>query len=141
MGMKLSGSVNGVQQFIVDATTNARQALNDQLNLEILVVKKEIFDRMPVDEGNLEDSLTTDTSKSNSWVCYVDESKPDNTGKYTVGDYAGWLNEGQYNLGPKSIEKGADVGPKFMERGFQAAIDGGLLDRCDNAVKQAISDT
>jgi hypothetical protein len=73
----------------------------------------------PVDDGHLESAIKVSplTSKGPgnlSLSVYIDENVAD------VGDYAVFMHEGSYSLGPKSQAKadalGVPVGPKFLTR-------------------------
>jgi hypothetical protein len=145
MAAALKTSIADLIAKLEQAGGRAVKAVNDQMQAEATgPIYHEIFDRMPVDEGNLEDSLKVkkvEGSRRQQWEVYVDGSMPDDTGKYTVGDYAPRLNEDPtWNPGPKSEAKGPQVGPKFMERGLQAAEDGGIIDRCRGALRQAVGE-
>lgn len=110
------------------------KAINDAMQDEMRKVQKEAIANAPVDMGNLEAAIKiTSQDRRRTWIVYVDESMPDDTGNYTVGDYAMWLHESSYDLGEKSVAKAASnghhVGRKYMERPFQEAIQGGLVER------------
>ncbi len=110
------------------------KAVTAQMAVEMRVVKQLAFDRAPVEYGNLEDAIKLERSnRGRLWTVYVDGSEPDHTGKYTVGDYAVWLHESIYELGPASLAKaartGQPVGRKYLESALQDRINSGMLER------------
>ena len=97
----------------------------------------------PVDQGNLEDAIKVDISRSGvngrvSATVYVDESMPapeltpdgrivKGTEYKVVGDYAMKMHEGEYKLGKRSRAKasaGHEVGPKYLERAVDEVLPG-----------------
>jgi hypothetical protein len=111
---------------------------------EMTKIQKAAIARAPVEHGNLEDAIKIqNVSYRRHWIVYVDDSMPDDTGKYTVGDYAMWLHEGVYQLGPASEAKassnGQPVGRKFLEGPFEEAIQKGLVERLQNALNEELA--
>lgn len=105
------------------------KAVNDRMEQKMTEVQKEAVKRAPLDHGDLEKAIKLDkNNQRRSWTVYVDESMPDDTGKYTIGDYATWLHEAVYELGPKSRAKGLTDGRKYLENPFREIITQKLLD-------------
>jgi hypothetical protein len=100
----------------------AVKIVNDEMQRLMKKVQQEARARAPEEHGNLVDAIKIQSAnRRRSWSVYVDESMPDDTGQYTVGDYAAFIHEGSYKLGPKSLAKLAAnslVGPKFLEGAF-----------------------
>ena len=110
--------------------------VNDAMQTEMKVILKNCQESAPVEHGNLEDAIKLDSeNRRRKWIIYVDESMPDDTGKYTVGDYAMLLHEGtSWTPGKLSEEKFAANGKpadgrKYLERPFEEAINNGIVDR------------
>lgn len=77
------------------------KVINDAMEDAMQEVLKRARDYVPVEEHNVEKAIKIGKeNRRRSWFVYVDQAMPDDTGKYTVGDYAAWLHEGRYNLGP-----------------------------------------
>ena len=120
----------------------ASKSVNDALMQSMQLIQKESIARAPVEHGDLERAIKlSNDGYRKSWSVYVDMTMPDNTGKYTIGDYAPWLHDGQYKLGPASEAKNSSgkVGRKFLEGPFQEAVDAGLTDSLQKILNDAIS--
>ena len=97
--------------------------------------------RAPVDKGNLEEAINSDTEdrtgKNGRVVLYVGVDEDKAVARGVVGDYALQMHEGVYELGEKSKAKknsnGEPVGPKFLE----SAADE-LEDDISKAIERAI---
>lgn len=106
--------------------------INDAMEIGVRRIANTAREMAPVDEGNLESSIKfRNEGRRRKWAAYVDETVPDDTGNYTIGDYIDFIHNGLYNLGPKSIAKqgastGVMVGPRFMERAYDQEVQGVL---------------
>jgi len=107
----------------------------------------------PVDDGYLEDAIKTDDTPPGRTALgrfgrgkvsvYIDMSMPADGAK-VVGDYAMRIHEGlapygsgAYQLGPKSIAKGGEVGGKFMERAANERISS-IYAKVQNIVRRSL---
>lgn len=100
---------------------------NDDMQDIMREVRDRARDYVPFEAGNMERAIKiTSENRRRRWVVYVDSSMPDDTGRYTVGDYLAFLHEGSYKLGKGSVDKanalGVTVGPKFLERAFKEIV-------------------
>lgn len=105
----------GLRKALSQHPQQAMQAMRDIKNLLVIEVKK----RTPVREGHLTASITGEAVKNEkSWAAtvFVPLNSP-------AADYAVWLHEGDYNLGPNSLAKqgktGCAVGPKYITRAIE----------------------
>jgi hypothetical protein len=140
MASRIQATGGDLAQVLQQRGGRIVKAINDQMQLEMKAVQKLAIAYAPVDEGNLENAIKlSNENRRRTWTVYVDESMPDDTGRYTVGDYAMWLHEGVYELGPKSQAKsggGGKVGRKYLERAFQDILNTGAVDRLADMAKQ-----
>lgn len=110
-----------------ELSSGVRHALMKHKNLARVAMKavrdtivKAAVDRCPKDKGNLALSITGDVVENEkSWAatCYVASNE-------FTREYAVWIHEGEYNLGPNSLAKQASlpgivVGPKYITRGIE----------------------
>lgn len=140
--------VSGVSELISaikQVSGHSVKAVNDGLHDMALEIQKEAIANAPVEHGNLEHAIkVNNTGQRRGWEVYVDPDESDNTGKYTVGDYAMWLHESVYKLGKLSVEKqdsnGHTVGRKYLERAFNTVMSDQaqeiLQDKLDQALKE-----
>ena len=122
----------------------ASKTVNDAMEASMLAVQKEAKERVPVEHGNMEAAIKiSNTGLRKGWAVYVDMMAPDDTGKYMVGDYAEFLHESIYTLGPLSLLKQRSVNPKvgrkFLENPFQETLDNGLLSSLQALLTDAMS--
>lgn len=119
------------------------KAVNDGMQGVMAEVQKEAIANAPVDKGNLEHAIKLrNLGQRRGWEVYVDGDEPDDTGNWTVGDYAGQMHEGVYNLGPLSLEKqqqnGHIVGRKFLERAMDAKAED-VVDELNTKLMEALN--
>lgn len=141
MAGRVYGSFEGVAAKLGQAGGRIRKSINDQMENEAKAVQRIAQQMVPVDEGNMGDAIVIRSeNQRRDWIIEVDESQPDDTGRYTVGNYLAFLHEGQYDLGPLSVAKQATspyrVGNKFLERAFQQRMRTGLIGRLTAAAKR-----
>lgn len=108
-------------------------AINDAMGEAMKTVQEKAVAYVPVEKHNLENAIAlSNSNRRRHWVVFIDTSKPDDTGKYTVGDYANFIHESQYDLGKASKIKDREtgkVGPKFLERAFKEVVDDNLINK------------
>ena len=117
------------------------KVINDAMGVAMKDVLKRARDYVPVEEHKVEAAIKLgNENRRRTWYVYVDTAMPDDTGNYTVGDYAMWLHEDQtYNLGKDSLAKDAGrrvVGPKYLDRAFNEVINDDFVDKLREMAKQ-----
>lgn len=139
MASRVQSSVGDLANVLQQRGGRIVKAVNDAMQLEMKAVQKKAISYAPVEHGNLERAIKlTSENRRRTWTVYVDESMPDDTGKYTVGDYAMWLHESVYQLGPKSMSKESMtgyVGRKYLEKAFTEAVNAGMIDKLAEMAK------
>ena len=132
MGMRVTGieqTAFMLENIVRKTTRKALAAMRSGAkDIRDLAIKQ-----APVDEGNLEQSITISEddggiNRRKRMYVFVDEDMAvESRPGATVGDYAAEMHEGTYNLGPLSQEKqdsqSALVGPKFLERAVDELED------------------
>lgn len=121
MELKLEGFDSSLQSILTSLTKSAekvKHATKDGVKAVCKKIQDEAVKRSPIDEGDLQESITTDMDEgatADKVVGYV--HVPANS---PASDYAMVMHEGEYNLGPASAQKQAasdvTVGRKFLER-------------------------
>jgi hypothetical protein len=141
MPARVSSDFGGFVGRVRQIGGRIRRAVNDQLEREAKIIQDYARRMVPEEFGNMERAIKIASSDyRRSWVIYVDETVPDDTGHYTVGAYLTFLHEGEYALGPISRAKqgqGVRVGPKFLERAFNRAVREGMRRRIVEAARRA----
>ena len=146
MAGRIIGDMGALIASLEQAGGRAVKAVNDAMEAEMIKVRDQAKIRVPREHSNMENAIKIENGGlRKSWIVYVDESMPDDTGKYTVGDYLNFLHEGHWrNLGKASLEKaeqtGVTPGPKFLENPFREAVQSGVVDRLQIALEQALAD-
>lgn len=100
----------------------ARRAFMNKMRSKGKKIVKTAQSYAPVDKGNLEKSIQMQELFSKGAVVF---SVGDNESGVDVSDYALYMHEGQYNLGPASLAKdggSGKVGRKFLERAIDDEI-------------------
>lgn len=124
MAGRIRGSADGLITRLEQWRGQAVKDVNDGMHEAMLAVQQEAIARAPVEHGDLERAIKiANAGLRRAWIVYVDEAMPDDTGKYTVGDYAMWLHESTYNLGPLSLQKAAANGKPVGRKYLQGAFD------------------
>lgn len=124
MGLKITGLAEMIRRLSNDAEQSSRGS-RDALVEGGEKIAQRAKEYAPIDEGNLEDAITStgviDKGSRRKVVdVYVDTNHA-GTRAPTVEDYYLRMHEGSYNLGSKSREKdggSGKVGPKYLERAF-----------------------
>jgi hypothetical protein len=144
-GLNISG-IADLQKALRNLGETGSASLFSVLNKSAQEVQRRAKAYVPVDEGNLEDAIKLErrddqTSGRRMLVIGVDMATPAGLSK-TVGDYAIFIHEGVYKLGPKSVEKanrtGVQVGPKFLERAMQE-MERPTKDAFDQEVRRLVA--
>ncbi|MFZ7945663.1 hypothetical protein [Neobacillus sp. 19] len=109
------------------ATSRVRQAAKDGMHDSVDDLKRIAVDIAPIDSSDLRRSgNTTVRETAGDVVGEVSFSAVDNSGG-TPYNYAIWIHEGEYNLGPLSAGSpgtdGYDVGNKYLERPLKGEAD------------------
>ena len=128
MPNQLIGDINDLVSTLEKIGGGSVKFVNDSMHDLMTEVQIESKARAPVEHGQLENSIKiTNSNRRQTWSVYVDEDMPDDTGKYTVGDYALIMHERFYSLGKDSRDKaagnGKDVGRKYLENPFFEIIN------------------
>jgi hypothetical protein len=143
MPARIRGDFENIRARLTQTGGRIVKSINDQLEREAKGIQELARDYVPIDEGNMEAAIKIESkNRRQLWAVYVDKNMPDDTGKYTVGDYLNFLHEGipDYSLGPKSLAKAAQgkaVGRKFLERAYRERVAGGMLGRVRDAARLA----
>jgi hypothetical protein len=144
MAGRIVGSFDDLIADLQQQAGWASKTVNDAMQDAMQTVCTEAKARVPFEYGNAEDAifLAKDNLRKR-WYVSIDDSYPDNTGKYTVGDYIVFLHESIYRLGERSLAKaaanGKPVGRKFLEGPFQEAIDAGLIANLQRLLNESLA--
>lgn len=122
-----------------------RRGVNDQIQKEAEKIRDIAIQMVPVEDGDMEKAIKVYSSDfRRRFTVSIDDDAPaikiQTNGViryYTVGEYAAWLHESYYNLGPKSEAKNAGslyrVDRKFLERAWEERRDKALRNIRDAA--------
>jgi hypothetical protein len=125
MPIKLKGLDQVLSNLKITQTEISKVAVS-QLRQGAIRIQQSARNYSPVEFGNLESSIKTEEQITDTAATIrigVDDATPvpERPGKH-VGDYALFIHESDYHLGPASLAKaaatGKQVGPKFLERAF-----------------------
>jgi hypothetical protein len=107
-----------------------------QMEKEAYEIQNLARDYAPLEKGNLMEAIQARRTRGKSgWVIEIDEGKPDDTGRYTVGDYAIRLHEDtSWTPGPLTIWP---RGPKYLERAYLERAKN-LMRRMRDAVRRGL---
>lgn len=101
----------------------SRQQIKKAMTKAAQVIEDESVKRAPIDEGHLQNSHRHKVEQNNtttSAIAYIPSNSP-------ASDYALYMHEGTYTLGPASLQKqgavGVRVGRKYMERALMEEQD------------------
>jgi hypothetical protein len=99
------------------------KAVNDALKHEAEVIQNKARDYAPFETGALMEAIKVEgMERRTSWAVYIDRAMPDDTGKYTVGDYFLRLHEeSDWKPGPGTIRP---RGNKYLERAYRERARG-----------------
>lgn len=129
MGLKVTG-LDGLGIRLENVALRASEGAREALERGSQKIRVKAIDYAPVDEGNLEEAIKTESNRDGihgrkTFSVYVDDTAP-GTRANNVGQYATIMHEGVYKLGEKSQEKDAGrgvVGPKYLERALDDLED------------------
>ena len=138
MASSFSSNLGNFRIRVEQIAGRAERLINDAMEEGAKEIAATAKNMAPVDEKNLENAIQVrNEGRRRKWAVYVDETAPDNTGKYTIGDYLDFIHYGQYQLGEKSLAKnsGEIVGPRFMDRAYNQEIRG-VIARVEQAARR-----
>lgn len=137
--MKIKSEITGF-----DKVQRNMKKKEDDFDRGLKQLLKEVTDKMleesvkrsPIDEGFLEKSHERRLDYKNmEGIVYIASNSP-------AGDYALYMHEGTYKLGPRSLAKQAGVpvivGRKFMERAYTENRKA-LSDYIRNSMKEIVN--
>jgi len=146
MGVNITG--RGLDVLLKNELKRSSEGARDALKRGAEKVANRAKEYVPVDEYNLESAIEVkdperDLQRSGRYIFIVgvkDGSPVPSRPGVTVGDYAYWIHDATYNLGPRSEQKaqetGKKVGPKYLERAWLELESEIERDVMDNAHKR-----
>jgi hypothetical protein len=121
--MKFTFDIKKATQQLELFKKASRQEIKTAMEKAALVIEDESVKRAPIDEGHLQNShrhKVEQTDKTTSAIAYIPSNSP-------ASDYALYMHEGSYSLGPASLQKqgsvGVRVGRKYLERALMESQD------------------
>ncbi|WP_161598310.1 HK97-gp10 family putative phage morphogenesis protein [Pseudodesulfovibrio senegalensis] len=114
--MKMTTDINKALKQLNKAQRATERQLKKAMTKAAMQFEAESVKRSPIDEGHLQSSHRHKVEQNGSdttAIVYIPTNSP-------ASDYAIYMHEGTYTLGPTSLQKqgsvGVRVGKKYMER-------------------------